>query len=90
MVRFFAQKGHFTLLLNLFSSLMVLSAQPKGFLYEESKVLQYELPDPLICFDGLKVSDFKEWFNKRRPEILQLFEEEVYGRSPKTLPSMSF
>jgi hypothetical protein len=90
MVRFLAQKSHFTLLLILFSGLLVLSAQPKGFLYEESKVLQYELPDPLICFDGLKVSDSRDWFNKRRPEIFQLFEKEVYGRSPKTLPSMSF
>ena len=90
MVRFLAQKSHFTLLLILFSGLLVLSAQPKGFLYEESKVLQYELPDPLICFDGLKVSDSRDWFNKRRPEIFQLFEKEVYGRLPKTLPSMSF
>lgn len=90
MVRFLAQKSHFTLLLILFSGLLVLSAQPKGFLYEESKVLQYELPDPLICFDGLKVSDSRDWFNKRRPEIFQLFEKEVYERLPKTLPSMSF
>ena len=90
MVRFLAQKSHFTLLLILFSGLLVLSAQPKGFLYEESKVLQYELPDPLICFDGLKVSDSRDCFNKRRPEIFQLFEKEVYERLPKTLPSMSF
>ena len=85
MVRFFAQKGHLTLQLHLFSSSLALSAQPKGFIYEESKVLQYELLDSLIYFDGLKVSDSKDWFNKRRLKILKLFEEKYLDFADKHL-----
>ena len=63
-------------------SFIILNAQPKGFLYDESRVSNYELPDPLICLDGTKVVNSKLWINKRRPEIINLFEQEVYGQSP--------
>jgi hypothetical protein len=56
-------------------------AQPKAN-YDESKVPKYTLPDPLVCLDGTKVTDKATWEKKRRPEILRLFEEQVYGRSP--------
>ncbi|MFP6659746.1 MAG: acetylxylan esterase [Pirellulales bacterium] len=49
--------------------------------YDESKVPKYTLPDPLVCADGSKVTDADTWRNKRRPEILKLFETHVYGRS---------
>ena len=61
---------------------ITLTAQPKGYLYNESKVGPYKLPDPLVCLDGTKVDSTKLWLDKRRSEILDLFEEEVYGRSP--------
>ena len=70
------------LLIVLFISSFSVTAQPKGYLYDESKVAAYELPDPLVCLDGTKVTDSKSWLNKRRPEIFRLFEDEVYGRSP--------
>ena len=57
-------------------------APPRGYNYEESKVPKYKLPDPLVCLDGSKVKDADTWRTKRRPEVLRLFEEEVYGRSP--------
>ena len=50
--------------------------------YDEDKVPQYELPDPLICADGTPVTDAQTWTEKRRPEILQLFEQQMYGKSP--------
>ena len=50
--------------------------------YDESKVPAYTLPDPLLCEDGTKVADAETWRTKRRPEILRLFESEVYGRTP--------
>ena len=57
-------------------------AQPEGFNYDESRVPQFELPDPLRLEDGTRVTDRETWIARRRPEILHLFESEVYGRAP--------
>lgn len=65
-------------------------AFPEGINYDESKVPPYTLPDPLILNDGTKVKDAETWKNKRRPEILKLFEEYVYGRTPRELKNVSF
>jgi hypothetical protein len=58
---------------------------PKEFVpnYDESKVPEYKLPDPLTFVNGKPVTDNSDWYNKRRPEILHLFEEEEYGRIPE-------
>jgi hypothetical protein len=53
---------------------------PPG-LYDESKVPPYTLPDPLVLLSGEKVPDIKTWKEKRRPEILNLFETYIYGRT---------
>ncbi len=58
--------------------------------YDESKVPDYKLPDPLVTSDGKKVKDADTWFKKRRPEILELFQTHVYGRSPGRPKFMSF
>lgn len=50
--------------------------------YDEGKVPVYTLPDPLRLEDGQKVSSPEMWWGKRRPEILGVFEELVYGRTP--------
>jgi hypothetical protein len=50
--------------------------------YDEAKVPVYTLPDPLLLSNGTPVPDADTWRQKRRPEILRLFEQEVYGRSP--------
>lgn len=60
-----------------------LCAQSRKTNYDEAKVPKYTLPDPLLLADGTKVTDAKTWHEKRRPEILRLFETHVYGRSPK-------
>ncbi len=65
-------------------------AQPRDANYDESKVPKYTLPDPLVLAGGARVTDAKTWIEKRRPEILRLFEEQVYGRSPAPLRSMKF
>ena len=41
------------------------------------------LPDPLVCVDGTKVIDAKTWREKRRPELLKLFRDQVYGHRPE-------
>ncbi len=53
---------------------------PPG-LYDESKVPKYTLPDPLTLLNGDKVTDIRIWKEKRRPEILRLFEINVYGKT---------
>ena len=40
------------------------------------------VPQVLTCLDGTDVKDSRTWFEKRRPEILELFQREEYGRLP--------
>jgi len=58
--------------------------------YTEVKVGQYTLPDVLKLADGQPVRDAATWFEKRRPEIVRLFELNQYGRSPGRPVDMSF
>lgn len=50
--------------------------------YDEAKVPEYTLPDPLRTSDGAAVPNARTWTTKRRPELLRLFENHVYGRTP--------
>jgi hypothetical protein len=58
--------------------------------YDETKVGTYTLPDPLVLADGKPVRDAKTWIEKRRPEIVRLFEDNQYGRSPGRPAGMTF
>jgi hypothetical protein len=58
--------------------------------YEESKVGSYTLPNPLVLADGKPVRDAQTWMDKRRPEIVRMFEENEYGRAPGRPKDMSF
>jgi hypothetical protein len=58
--------------------------------YDEAKVGTYTLPDPLVLADGKPVRDAKTWYETRRPEIVRLFEENQFGRSPGRPAGMSF
>jgi hypothetical protein len=50
--------------------------------YDEAKTGSYTLPDPLKLNNGQPVNDSKTWFEKRRPEIIAMFESQQYGRAP--------
>jgi hypothetical protein len=54
--------------------------------YEESKVGEYNLPNPLILQGGSKVNSKKIWSRKRRKEIYALFEKEQFGEAPPLPP----
>ena len=69
---------------------MCFCAFPEGINYDESKVPAYDLPDPLTMEDDTKVTDAKTWKEKRRPELLKLFEEYMYGKYPGRLESTTF
>ncbi len=53
--------------------------------YDESKVGSYTLPDPLIFKNGAPVRSARDW-KRRRLEIIELFQANVFGRSPKKKP----
>ena len=50
--------------------------------YDESKVPDFTLPDLLTCHDGKKVTTVKQWEKQRRPELLEIFSAQMYGRTP--------
>ncbi len=63
---------------------------PNAANYDESKVKSFTLPDPLVCKDGTKVTTPDQWWTKRRPEIVEDFDREVYGRVPKDVPEVKW
>jgi len=63
--------------------LAMLLATPVGATnYDETKVGEFTLPDPLVATDGTLVTNAATWFNQRRPEILELYREHIFGHSP--------
>jgi hypothetical protein len=59
--------------------------------YDESKANPYPLlPDPLVLKNGQKVTTAEMWRNQRRPEILEDFDREIYGRVPKDTPKVNW
>lgn len=66
-----------------------LSKQRSEFNYHESKVPDFELPDPLLMSDGSRVESSEQW-PARRQEILELFREHVYGRRPAPPETLNF
>lgn len=74
-------------LLSLLTAFPALAAQPAGYNYDEAAVRPYTLPDPLVTNDGSVVRDAAAWRTKRRPELLEVFAREVYGRTPAGRPA---
>ena len=59
--------------------------------YDESKANPYpHLPDPLVLKNGKKVKTAKMWWKKRRPEIVEDFDREIYGRVPRNPPTVNW
>jgi hypothetical protein len=58
--------------------------------YDEAQIGKYTLPDPLVLLNGQKVTTAKLWNDKRRPEILHLFEENQFGKSPSRPSGLRF
>jgi hypothetical protein len=68
-----------------------LFAAPRpGFNYDENKVAPYTLPNLLEAADGTRITSVRAWRSQRRPEIFHLFETQVFGRTPTSLPKPKF
>ena len=64
---------------------------PNAANYDEAQGNPYpELPDALALDNGKPVKNAKQWWSKRRPQIVEHFDREMYGRLPKNLPGVSW
>jgi hypothetical protein len=64
---------------------------PNAANYDESKAdPNPKLPDPLRLKDGKKITTAKQWWDQRRPEIVEDFDREIYGRVPSNAPKVKW
>jgi hypothetical protein len=64
---------------------------PNAANYDESKAGPYsKLPDPRRLNNGQEVKTANEWWSARRPEILEAFDREIYGRVPQKIPAVKW
>ncbi|HEY3863454.1 MAG TPA: acetylxylan esterase [Verrucomicrobiae bacterium] len=58
---------------------------------DEAKANPYpNLPDPLTLKNGEKVTTPEMWWKQRRPEIVEDFDKEIYGRVPAHVPKVTW
>lgn len=64
---------------------------PNAANYDESLANPFpEWPPILTLNDGTAVSTPEVWREKRRPELVEMFEREVYGRIPQHVPTVTW
>jgi hypothetical protein len=64
---------------------------PNAANYDPEKANPYpDLPDPLTLRNGRKVTTAEAWWTQRRPEIVEDFEREVFGRVPASVPAVTW
>lgn len=66
---------------------LFLILQPGPITGQENKL---QLPNPLITLSGEKVQSQQDWQENRRPEILKLFQTQMYGKVPQKAVTSSF
>lgn len=67
------------------------SKAPNAANYDETKANPYpKLPDPLLLKSGEKVTTAEQWVKQRRPQIVEEFDREVYGRVPEHVPAVEW
>ncbi len=64
---------------------------PNAANYDESKANPYPaLPDVLTLANGKKVRTARDWWKKRRPELVEIYDREIYGRVPANVPGVTW
>jgi hypothetical protein len=67
------------------------SKAPNAANYDEARANPYpKLPDPLMLKNGQLVTSADVWWKQRRPEIVEDFDREVYGRVPRETPGVKW
>ena len=51
--------------------------------YDEARLPRYDLPPLLVTPGGKKITSAQQWHQIRRPQILALFSNLIYGRVPE-------
>jgi hypothetical protein len=63
---------------------------PNAANYDESKANPFpKLPDPLVFKNGKRVTTARDW-QRRRVEIVEEFDREIYGRVPTNTPRVNW
>lgn len=75
-------------LIAMASPFFLFAQQPEN--YDESKVPNLILPDLFVDFDGNIVNSQQDWETKRRPELVSMFAELVYGQLPTDYDEINF
>ena len=55
-----------------------------------SEAAALNLPDPLVFNNGKRVRNARQWTNRRRQEVLDIFSEHMYGKVPAAPEGMHF
>lgn len=74
----------------LISAITLKAQRPATTNYDESKVPTYTLPEVLKTESGKTMKSAKAWEKRRRPEVLGLFAENIYGQMPKDFDEIKF
>lgn len=66
-------------------------SDPNHANYDETKANPFpNLPDVLLLNNGKKVTTPAMWWQQRRPEIVEDFDREIYGRVPLNTPAITW
>lgn len=63
---------------------------PNAANYDEAKAGDPVIPGVLTMANGDRVDSPRMWWRERRPEIVELFDREIYGRVPATAPRVTW
>jgi hypothetical protein len=64
---------------------------PNAANYDEAKGNPYpDLPEALKFDDGKPVRTASQWWKRRRPQIVEHFDREIYGRVPANVPRVTW
>jgi len=83
-------KAYLLICLSLIISIQLYAQNHEESNYDESKVPAYTLPDVLKSSDNKTIKNKKAWEKIRRPEVLTLFEDNIYGQVPKSFEDIRF